>query len=376
MIKMKKVIITTFFKAENYGAMLQAYALQTLLLKLGYDVEILNYRDSAIEDVYKINSKKKQNIYLTIRSFLRKIIFYKQRKKRHNQFLNFQRKYLKIGDKEYWLVEEIKRDPPEADIYITGSDQVWNSSITKGVSDVYTLNFGHDKTRRIAYAASIGTTQISPNEIGHFKEKISVIDDISVREATAKNVLEQLLVEKTIDVALDPVLLRSKGEWQSDLPELDGEKEKYILAYHVEESPEYRKIVKYLSEVTALKIIHFEIRKKYDNVLYSAYTKGPMEFVNLIKNAEYIITTSFHGTAFSIVFHKKFWVVPHKFTGTRVTDMLEKFGIQDRAVCTLEKFKKKEYDQEIDYVKVAILLEKERKNSLQWLRTAMGEKDF
>lgn len=368
--------MTTFFKAENYGAALQAYALQTILRQKGYDAEILNYRDSAIEDCYKIISIRRENLYLIIRASLGVLLFYGRRKKRHEQFLKFQEEYLKTGDKEYWSVEEVKRNPPDAEIYLTGSDQVWNTSITKGVSDIYTLNFGQDKIRRIAYAASIGVRKFSQSDAEIFREKVSRIEKVSVREVTAQNELENLLREKKIDVTLDPVLLRSKKEWETDICDFIRTKEKYVLAYLVEEDPEYRKIVKELSDVTGLKIIHFECRKKYGNVLYSAYTEGPMEFVNLIKNAEYVVTTSFHGTAFSVVLNKRFWVIPHKPRESRITDLLEKLAIQDRAVYTLEEFKKKDYSQEIDYEKIDILLEKERKKSLQWLSAAMGEKDF
>lgn len=373
---MKKIIMTTFFKAENYGAALQAYALQTILRQKGYDAEILNYRDSAIEDCYKIIGIRRENLYLIIRASLGVLLFYGRRKKRHEQFLKFQRQYLKIGSKEYWSAEEVKKNPPDAEIYLTGSDQVWNTSITKGVSDIYTLNFGQDKIRRIAYVASIGVRKFSQSDAEILKEKVSKIDEVSVREVTAQNELENLLREKKIDVTLDPVLLRSRKEWETDISDFIRTKEKYILAYHVTEEPEFRKIAKKLSDVTGLKIIHFECRKKYGNVLYSAYTEGPMKFVNLIKNAEYVVTTSFHGTAFSIIFHKKFWVVPPEDVGSRVTDMLERFEILDRAVYTLEEFKKKKYNQEIDYEKVNVLLEKEREKSLQWLSTAMGEKDL
>lgn len=373
---MKKVVITTFFKAENYGAVLQAYALQKILHEKGYDTEILNYRDSAIEDEYKIFNFKNGSMYSKMRSLFKSILFLRKRKKRHDHFRDFQQHYLRIGDKGYRSVEEIKKDPPRADIYVTGSDQVWNTSITKGVSDIYTLNFGLEKVRRIAYAASIGTAEICQNEGEEFREKVSGIDAISVREITAKNALARIFLDKPVEVTLDPVLLRSKRDWEADLSEITERKEKYILAYLVAEDQEYRKIVNAMSENTGLKIIHFESRSRYNNVLSSAYTEGPMDFVNLIKNAEYIVTTSFHGTAFSIVLHKKFWVIPHKPKGSRITDLLDKLQLSERAVYTLEEFTAKDFDQKIDYEKVDNLLDKEREKSLQWLGAAMEGNDL
>ena len=119
-------------------------------------------------------------------------------------------------------------------------------------------------------------------------------------------------------------------------------------------------------------MIHFDKRNKgLKNVLRSSYTEGPLEFINLIKNAEYVIATSFHATVFSIIFSKKFWIVPHKTTGSRVTDLLNKFGISNRAVNTFDEFKVKNYNEEIDYEKVNKILEKERKKSLDWLIDAI-----
>ena len=372
---MKKVIITTFFKAENYGAALQAYALEEVLLKKGYDVELLNYRDEAIESAYQLFDFKRKNFYLTVRALAGNFLFYRKKKSRRLEFLHFQSDYLKVGKIQYNSVENIKKNPPFADFYITGSDQVWNSSITKGVSDVYTLNFGASETKRIAYAASIGSKQIKLEEKELLKEKISNIDQISVREKTAKNMLGDLLPKKTIHVTLDPVLLKDRESWEMDLSDFSAERKNYILAYYIEEDGEFQKAVEALSKQTGLKIIHFEKRNKYKNVLCSAYTKGPFDFLNLIKNATYVITTSFHATAFSIIFQKKFWVFPHHFTGSRVTDLLQILKISNRAVHSLEEFLEKDYDKEIDYPKVDMILEKEREKSLQWLSVALREDD-
>lgn len=372
---MKKIIITTFFKAENYGAALQAYALEQILLQKGYDVEILNYRDESIESVYKIFNCKNKSLYLVFRAYVGIVLLYQKKKKRKQKFLEFQREYLIIGDKEYRSVEDIKKDPPCADIYITGSDQVWNTSITKGLSDVYTLNFGFPQTKRIAYAASIGNNHINVEEQEMLKEKISNMDWISVREATAQNILVDLLPEKAVSIMLDPVLLRKSEEWNADIFAYCSRNvnKKYILAYQVEENKEFEESVNALSKITGLGIIHFEKIKKYRNAICSSYTEGPLEFINLIKNAEYVITASFHGTAFSVVFQKKFWVFPHQFTGSRATDLLHTLEIPERAVYTQEEFLAHNYDKEIDYQKVNGILERERKRSLEWLDTALKE---
>ncbi len=372
---MRKAVITTFFKAENYGAALQAYALEDIIQNRNYKPEILNYRDAAIEDLYNIFYFKRETFYLSIRAFLGNIIFYRRNRKRHLKFQEFQRDFLKIGEREYRSAEDVKRNPPNADIYITGSDQVWNASITEGLSDIYTLNFGEGQIKKVAYAASIGSGILSQSEKENLKEKISGIDCVSVRELTAGQIVGDLLPLKPVAVTLDPVLLRNQEEWEADLTFNKRKKDKYILAYHVEEDEEYRKAVNALSQMTGLKILHFDRRNRFCNALKSAYTAGPLEFVSLIQHAEYVITTSFHGTAFSIIFHKKFWVFPHRQTGSRVNDLLSLLGISERAVQTFEEFSSKDYDSEIDYVRVEKILSQERNKSLEWLENALKKSD-
>lgn len=206
-----------------------------------------------------------------------------------------------------------------------------------------------------------------------YKGKLSKINYISVREETAKNLL-QPLVDKTISVVVDPTLLIDSKEWEKEFKLSDKEKEPYILTYHVTEYPEYVKIINELSRKTGLKVITFEKRKKknYNSILRCAYSDGPEEFVRLIKNAKYVVTTSFHATVFSIIFHKKLFVVPHNTTGSRMIDLLNKLGLQDRIYYNLEEFKNCDYDREINYKKVEEKLSKEREESLNFLKNALN----
>lgn len=373
---MKRIVLTTFFKAEHYGAVLQAYALQSVLQDKGFYVEILNYRDYAIENKCRPVKLKRNEFYSFLRACISFLLFYKKNKTRHKNFIQFQKLYLQIGKTEYWSVESIKENPPRADVYITGSDQVWNTEITKGISDVYTLHFGAENIQRISYAASIGGVQIRTEDEKALQEKLKKINSLSVREKTAKKALEKLLPEKTITVTLDPVLLRTKEKWEEDLTDLKKNKEKYILTYQIEENKEYKKTVNDLSLKTGLKVIDFKKWKRYANELYCAYTDGPLEFINLIRHAEYVITNSFHGTVFSIIFHKKFWVFPNCQTGSRITDLLDLLNISDRTIYAYDEFLLKKYNQNIDYERVDTILEKERAKSLEWLDLSLANRKF
>ena len=365
---MKKIGITTFHRAHNYGAVLQAYALKKALEKENNQVEFIDYISDDMEKMYKVIKISKKNMYTRVKSFIAAIAYFGKNKSRYNNFNKFIDKNFKMTHK-YSSIEELKKDPPTEDIYITGSDQVWNPEITGGLSDIYTLNFGSDRINRVSYAASIGNNSLGKED---YQGKLSKLNYISVREETAKNLL-QPIINKPIKVVVDPTLLIDSKEWEEEFDLKDNEKEPYILTYHVAEYPEYVKIINELSRKTGLKVITFEKRKKknYNNILRCAYADGPEEFVRLIKNAKYVVTTSFHATVFSVIFHKKLFVVPHNSTGSRMIDLLNKLGLQDRIYYSLEEFKNCDYDREINYKKVEEKLSKEREESLIFLKNAL-----
>lgn len=366
---MKKTGIITFHSAHNYGAMLQVYALQSKI----ENSEIINFRNKDIDNDYKIfKVHSGKNILKIAKSVISSVCYYKKNKERYNKFNNFFNNNLKLSA-EYRNEKELKENPPQYDVYITGSDQVWNYTITKGLKDSYTLNFGDKKIKRISYAASLGKASI-PNElVDEYKNKISKIDYISVREQAGKNALKEAGIEKNIEVVLDPTLLLTKEEWDEEIGNKENQVgEKYILAYVVEDNEEYYKIVNDLSRKTGLKVVHFGKRdNKYQNVLKSAYTEGPLEFVNLIRNAEYVVATSFHATVFSVIYNKKFFIVPHLTTGSRVTNLLDKLEIKGRTFKTLDEFKGIDYDFETDYESVEKILKQEREKSIQFLKGAI-----
>ena len=371
---MKKVGIITFHNAHNYGAFLQVYALQEQVKKLGNESFIINYYDKNIMKSYKL-IKTSKNPFKCAKLVLKSINNYKINKKRSDKFKYCINEKLNLT-KNYNNFNSLVKDYPKLDAYITGSDQVWNSIITKGLQDSYTLNFGDKDINRISYAASIGNSTLASEEKEKYKNKISNIDHISVREEEAKNILTEL-IDKPINVVLDPTLLMTKYEWENIIrtQEVKSEKEKYILAYVVEKNEEYVKIVNELSKKTGLKVIHFASEDNgIKNVIRSAYTDNPFEFVNLIKNAEYVVCTSFHATVFSIIFNKKFYVVPHKKTGSRVTNLLKKLNIKNRIVYTLEEFKNIDYNFDTEWKSVEEILEKERENSINWLQNSIEGK--
>ena len=365
---MKKIGITTFHNAHNYGAMLQAFALSKTLSK-EYDVELVNYFSHKIYDQYKIIRPLCKNPFRFVKRFAADIFYLKSRKSRYMNFNDFINSNCKLSNIVY---SKNELSDVNYDILITGSDQVWNPNIVGELSDIFTLNFGDDNIKRISYAASIGNAKTVLENSSVYMNKLSIIDKISVREEDAKEALDKVL-NKSVDVVLDPTLLLTQEQWNSYLPKFE-EKNEYILAYVVEPDEEYIKIVNELSEKENLKVIHFGIKNPgYKNVLKTLYSKGPLDFVNYIKHAKYVICTSFHATVFSIVFHKDFFVIPHRITGGRVTNLLDKLGIENRVVYSLNEFKNIDYRFQSDWEKVEKKLLSERKKSLKWLNDAIKD---
>lgn len=368
-MKNKKIGIITFHNAHNYGAMLQAYALQEVLSK--YNIRIINFKNPGIEKAYKPFRVNTKNPITMIKSIIASTLYYKRNKSRYKKFNNFMNEQLKLSE-EYKTEQNLKENAPDYDVYITGSDQVWNYEIAHGNIDAYTLNFGLESIKRISYAASIGTNELNSKHKDEYIKNINKIDCISVREESANLYLTKILNRK-IETTLDPTLLLKKEKWEALCKGVEQEKEKYILAYVLTDDPEYYKIVNYLSQKTGLKVIHFKRwNVGINNILRNANTDGPIEFVNLIKNAEYVIATSFHATVFSIIFNKKFWIIPPKKIGSRITNLLKMLNVEERAVSSLKDFKNVNYDQDINYKSVEKILDEKREKSKEWLEDAIN----
>ena len=338
---MKKIGIITFHRAYNYGASLQCYALQTIIANyFKSDVEIIDYIDENVMSGYRFFPKKNLNLKKIVKGIIKYILFSRKTKKRYYNFDKYIHEKYIMSNTCFKDINQLINYKHDYDTLITGSDQVWSIKIVGELSDAFTLNFGDESINRISYAASVGdSTQITKNQDIYYK-KISKINHISVRENDAKDKLEKI-INKNISVVLDPTLLLKKENWDKEIINLNKSSEKYILAYVVEPDNQYVKIVNELSRKTGLKVIHFGNRNPgYKNVLKTAYTEGPLEFVNYIKNAEYVVATSFHATVFSIIYNKKFFIIPHKKTGARVTNILNKLGISGRTFYSLDEFNK------------------------------------
>jgi len=309
----------------NYGASLQAYALQQYLESQGHYVEIINYLPPYIKHVPKFweiraNSKYRSLIKYNpiLRLFYSLIILYRYHKwkNRRNAFNEFTQNYLRLTRK-YTNIQELRSDPPQGECYIVGSDQVWNSYLNNGKDDAFFLAFGDTSKRRIAYACSFGNSNIAPGYKNFTIEKLKHFDAISVREASGVKIITELGFNAT--QVLDPVFLLEKKDWEKIATSSCMQiKEKYILVYQIYmNNPLMKNWCKKLKKETNYKIIAIETTFSVDFADAHIRNAGPIEFLELIQKASYVISDSFHATAFSSIFNTPFIItINTKITNT------------------------------------------------------------
>lgn len=340
----KKLIIKTItcHNVYNYGATLQAYALQTYLQSLGNEVEIIDYAPRyhswscwnipENSTVYKLASK---NMFIHFLYACHRWIKHKRETNliREKKFDEFDKKYLRLTTKHYINYEQLKQDPPKADIYIAGSDQIWNPVGGTGLDPVFYLNFGEAGIHRISYAASFGVSILNEHQKDIIKNYLSSMDNISVRESTGLNILKSLNINSGMQV-LDPVFLLDKATW---LQFIGGTKKvvegNYVLIYDFfQDDPNIQKLAFELKIMTGFNIVSVNNSGKLPYADVNISDASPLEFLSLINNANVVISNSFHATAFSIILNKEFYVYPvirHK-NQSRMIDLLNQFHLSDR----------------------------------------------
>ncbi|WP_027621759.1 polysaccharide pyruvyl transferase family protein [Acetivibrio clariflavus] len=327
-----KISIITLHYIQHYGSLLQTYATQKAFEKAGMEAEIIDYiRPNATEEAITKDALQKKGFE---KNFIKKAAFLWAKKienKKRREFSNdFISKYLHMT-RRYKDYEDLKNNPPEADIYCTGSDQTWNSDYNGGILPAYFLEFAPAGKKRIGYAVSIGKDKLDPEEVEETARLVKKYDAISVREQSAKKIVEDLGFPEVQHI-LDPTLVLDKHDWEPLIaPRMV--KEKYIIIYKLNDNPDLEAFAKKLSEKTGCKIVrmsyylnHFKYQGK---MIYSPSVEG---FLSLINYAEYVITDSFHCLAFSLNFHKDFFVVYPKKYSTRLESLLTLTNTKDRVV--------------------------------------------
>lgn len=363
---MKKVGIVTVHAAHNYGSCLQAYALQKKIEELNCDCDIINLRLPIQREIYKVITKRISLKYI-LKNMYTLLFIYKSRCLKHKKFEDFILHKMRLSE-EANSIEVFSKIANKYDCVITGSDQIWNLGIEE-FTDAYLLQGVRNK--KISYAVSCGEN-IESNFTQKQKEYIKAIDFISVRDSVTAQ-LVKTVTNKDVDIVLDPTMLFDGNFYQDLYGEERLIKEKYIYLYTLGNSKELLEVSKRLSKKTGLPIYISNVSgTHYMFGLKKQIAAGPEEFLNHIKYAEYVITSSFHGTVFSILFNKQFWVFKAE-SDARKRELLHLTGLSDRTIdiqnCE-EKFKSIILDNQYKIVHNMIFAEREK--SVDFLNKALG----
>jgi polysaccharide pyruvyl transferase WcaK-like protein len=341
---MKIGIMTFWWSEDNYGQILQCYALQRYLRDVGHDAYLIRY---SIKDIVKtpvlMKILKAANLIRLARFILRKIriaLLNKENERNPRNFETFRNKYIKQSEKIYNSYQELSDNPPEADVYIVGSDQVWykatsNLSINSFYQKAFFLDFGSRDIVRIAYAASFSRSTVDPQIVKSINYYLNKFKYISVREEEGLEICQQCGIQN-VEISPDPSILLAKDDYRmlyKDINKKEITKEYcfvYVLANKCNVS--IKEIHKWAKE-KKINIIYVTGNSKYDK--YKKYYPNIPEWLHLIDNAEYVITNSYHGMIFSLIFNKRFVAIPlsgikYETMNTRIYSIANQFGLQDR----------------------------------------------
>lgn len=368
-----KAGIVTFNSAHNYGAVLQVYAMQEYLKSLGLDVDVINYRIKEIDNVYKLYNVRRKDPKLIrgikkAKKILKVNLCERWKLEKRKNFEYFINNVLNTT-KPYTTLQEIQKDFLQYDVLIAGSDQIWNTELTKGFKPAYFLEFGNKDARRISYAASLGNDSIDEKYTLFYKRYLENFDFISVREEAMKDILKDL-TDKPITRVIDPTLLLDKEVYDKLKIETRYKGKDYIYVHYIGNDDKTYEIADQLSRKLGIPVLHNRQKGLFENELDSLFNARPEEFISVIENAKYIVTNSFHTTVFSLIYEKDFITIPHATRPARMQNLLEIAGLSNHLVEDVRIMPKLE-TLKIDYKDVKRRLLEERKSSIEFLNNAI-----
>lgn len=385
----KRIGMAINYDYPDYGGMLQAYASFRKIRDLGYEPEAIN-----IDAVYG-SIKRRKIKYFSKKIFDPSIVKEKGRiiskklriklncklkqnfKERYGAFESFCATHFKTSI-EYQSWEEMSEGCKSYVAVVVGSDQLWLPSNIAG--DYYTLSFVPEEVKKIAYATSFGVSEIPKDQTEKTRSFLTRIEYLSAREKTGQQIIKNL-TSREVPLVCDPALLLTAEEWDEEIEKERIIKEPYIFCYFMGDNLWQREFVKKLKEKTGCKIVallHLDqyIKSDENYVDYAPYDITPDDFINLIKYSDYVCTDSFHGSVFSIIYHKKFFTFIRfnkratLSTNSRIDTLLGNFNLKSRLVSE-EYSINKLLDYDIDYELVDKSVEKLRDFSLEYLTNAL-----
>lgn len=342
---MKKIGIITIHNSPNYGASLQAFALYEYIRQQGAKVEIIDlYRPNAHADYiqskkylpYRLQKKSGANqLKIMVKKLLYTIVYGKKKAFTMGYYNDALMKFKVFNSaikmsKPYKSVDAIYADPPVYDVYITGSDQLWNPT-QRFCLEPFFLTFAPNDAVKISYASSIGISSLTNREKNDFKRWLPSYNAISVREKQAQKMLNEILIGKNVFQVSDPTFLLDRDFWKK-MAIVPANREPYILLFPLMHDVYLLKFAIRMAHESGKKLVVVDQKKNVEGSYVLIKDAGPCEWLGLIANADLVLTDSFHGTVFSILLssHNFYsYIAPTNKRGARITDLLDTFELSD-----------------------------------------------
>ena len=369
---MKNVLLITRHAIPNYGSFLQTVASVQIFQEMGYDVKVLDYIPELEKPenlfIPMLNGSKFSSnpIKKLIYSIVRRPDFWKMGSK----FREFQKKGLPLT-KEYNDLSHPEKELLSYDLYVTGSDQVWGPIALSQYDENYFWKNFPTRGNYISFSSSFGKARFDGKTKKAYSEMLNKYRYMLVREDTAIGLLNEMHFDNCSQI-LDPTLIMPRELWKSYVEGETCNYKDYILVYQVHDNPNMDQYVRALQKKTGKQVIR--LSNSFAHIIRIGklvYLPSPKQFLSLIKNADYVVTNSFHATVFSLVFKKQFIIIDSGDTNTRISSLLRLVKQDNRQISHYKDFS--QLDVEIDYDSVDCCLDTERKRSVQLLKTVLSE---
>jgi len=380
--------ICLLYQQKNYGSKLQALATVRVLEQYNLQYEIIQYNKKTAKFILKYLLRVFNGVFLQDRyEQIQKTMEIRKHPEtlsqiavRNRMFESFDLYFTGSLSERYRSYEELKRLCPDRyDKVLTCSDQLWSPSALG--SGFYNLMFAPEGMPKISFASSFGVSNIPWYQVKRTREYLNRIQHISMRENRGAEIVKEL-TGKTVPVIMDPVFYFNKQEWETLVPPAAPEWEDYIFCYFLGANPEHREVAKKLAAQTGKKIVTLRHLDRYvagDEEFgdYAPYDVDPARFLNILRNAAYVCTDSFHGSAFSILHEKKFIVFDRynsnsaNSKNSRIDSLCQNLGLEDRRYRSQVDIQQL-MEREIDYCAVGKKTEEYRKNMKNYLSQALA----
>lgn len=366
-----KVAFITRHTPSNYGSVLQAYATQRAIEGLGHEAVCINYirtdelPENQTKTLLSVSRWNKNVATRLLYSVTQKPVFDAARKR----FDRYRKNMLTLTDECWNTPEELAQNLPKADVYMTGSDQVWNTVGTGVIDPAYFLSFVPDGKKKIAYAGCFGTKTVRDEDRDNIAKWLKHYDHITIREKSGVELAQSLGVHA--EQVLDPTFLMSPKDWLGILPKKE-KTESYVLVYQLHPNKEFQTYAKEFAKRKKMRLIR--VHPYFHHIFKPGkfvFCPPVEEFLWYIKNADYFLTDSFHGTSFAIGLNTQFVDVLPNVYSERNRSILATAGLDDRILMSYDDFKIA--DKPIDFTAVNRKINAERTRSAEILRKIIEE---